>query len=101
LNQNYRLPLLVLVLLAFFTSITAQTYRGSVRGTVYDPNRAAVPGAEIKLISTETNQTRTVESDAEGNYTISELRPGAYKLEVTKDGFQKQIIGFTVAVNQA
>ena len=101
MNQNYRLPLLVLVLFALFTSITAQTYRGSVRGTVYDPNRAAVPGAEIKLISTETNQTRTVESDAEGNYTISELRPGAYKLEVTKDGFQKQIIGFTVAVNQA
>jgi len=101
LNQNYRLPLLVLALLALFSSIAAQTYRGSVRGTVYDPNRDVVPGAEIKLINTETNEAREVKTGADGEYTIDAVRPGSYQLEATSNGFRKEVIPLTVAVNQA
>jgi Carboxypeptidase regulatory-like domain/TonB dependent receptor len=100
LNSNHRLPLLVLVTLALFTSVNAQTYRGSLRGTVYDQQRRAIPGAEIKLIGTETNETRVVQSGADGDYTIDALRPGSYQVEVTKDGFKKEVIPVTVPVNQ-
>ncbi len=101
MNFNHRLPLLVLVTLAFFASAAAQTYRGSVRGKVYDQNGGAIVGATIKLTSTETNETRDVQSGADGDYTIDSVRPGSYQLEVTRDGFKKEVIPFTVAVNQS
>ena len=37
----------MLVLLALVTSVTAQTYRGSVRGKVYDQNGAGIPAATV------------------------------------------------------
>ena len=30
-------------------SVHAQTYRGTVRGTVYDPNRAVIQGAQVTV----------------------------------------------------
>jgi hypothetical protein len=101
LKQNYRPSLLVLVLLALFTSATAQTYRASLRGKVYDQNGAGIPGAALKLTSTETNETREAQTGADGDYTIDALRPGSYQLEVTRDGFKKEVIPVTVAVNQS
>lgn len=92
--------LLLVFLLCLTTSAGAQTHRGSVRGTVYDPNEAAIPGAEVKLIHTETNLTRTITSDAEGKYTSSSLPPGAYRLEVSVQGFRKFVQDLTLKVNQ-
>ncbi|HKZ01722.1 MAG TPA: carboxypeptidase-like regulatory domain-containing protein, partial [Pyrinomonadaceae bacterium] len=39
--------------------VCSQTYRGSVRGTVFDPNGAVIPGASIKLTSLSTGEVRT------------------------------------------
>ena len=50
------------MLLTVFICANAQTYRGTIRGTIYDPNRSAIPGAEIKLTNTETGETSTVRS---------------------------------------
>jgi hypothetical protein len=90
----------VLVSLLFVISVTAQTYRGAVRGTVYDPQRRAIAGAEIKLTSQETNETRTIQSGADGEYSIGSLRPGPYQMEVTKQGFNKEVVPVTLSVNQ-
>src|SRR6201991_404175 len=65
----------------------AQTHRGTVRGTVYDPNRAVIPGAEVRLTNSETNETRSTTSGVEGEYTLSSLPPGTYRLEVESKGF--------------
>ncbi|HSE31165.1 MAG TPA: carboxypeptidase-like regulatory domain-containing protein, partial [Pyrinomonadaceae bacterium] len=100
MNQNYRLPLLVLTLLASVTFVNAQTYRGAVRGTVYDPQRRVIAGAQIELINSETNQTRQVQSDSKGEYSIASLQPGLYRIEVTAQGFQKLEERITLAVNQ-
>ena len=58
----------------------AQTHRGSVRGTIYDPNRAVLLRSS-KVTNEETGETRSVSSDADGEYAISSLPPGAYRLE--------------------
>src|SRR2546425_8248084 len=70
-----------LVLLLLLSSVAAaQTYRGSIRGTVFDPRNAVIPGAQVKLISQDTNEERTVVSGVDGEYSISSLKPGSYQL---------------------
>ncbi len=95
-----RIALLVLLTLIPL-SITAQTYRASVRGTVTDPSEALVTGATVRLVNTETGETRTAVTDGDGNYTIASLAPGNYKLQVESAGFkQAEIVDVVVPVNQ-
>ena len=92
--------LLLVFLLCLTTSVGAQTHRGSVRGTVYDPNKAAIPGASLKLINQATNETRSAISDSQGEYAISSLPTGSYRLEVAATGFETLVQQIVVNVNQ-
>ena len=60
---------------------SAQTHRASVRGTIYDPNGAVVPGATVRLTSEATGETREVRSGEDGEYALASLLPGVYRLE--------------------
>jgi hypothetical protein len=62
---------------------------GDIAGSVTDPSGASVKGAEITVKSTTTGATKTVTSDASGNYRVSLLKPDVYTLEVTAPGFEK------------
>jgi hypothetical protein len=81
-------------------SVNAQSYRGTIRGTIYDPRGAVIPGAEITVTDSETNETRIVQSGADGEFSISSLRPGAYQIETTAKGFIKSVQQLGLAVNQ-
>ncbi|MFZ0750737.1 MAG: carboxypeptidase regulatory-like domain-containing protein, partial [Pyrinomonadaceae bacterium] len=81
-------------------SALAQTHRGSVRGTVYDPNNAVIPGATITLTNVTTGESRNTESDEQGNYAISSLQPGVYSLEAQVTNFEKRQERIKVLVNQ-
>jgi len=61
-----------------------------VAGRVTDPSKAAVSGAEVTLVQTETGARRGAISSPEGYYTFPLLLPGTYELTVIKGGFQKQ-----------
>ncbi len=91
-------PLILLLLLAW--SIDAQTYRGSIRGTVTDPNKAVIPAASITLSSKGTNEQRTSVGNAGGEYTVSSLPPGAYTLKVSAGGFETFSQDIVLNVNQ-
>ncbi|HVF88225.1 MAG TPA: TonB-dependent receptor, partial [Pyrinomonadaceae bacterium] len=90
----------ILLLLLSVSSVVAQTQRASIRGTITDPNKAVVPGATIRIINNETGETRAVASGAEGDYAISSLPPGSYRLEVTAAGFATFPQVVTLQVNQ-
>jgi hypothetical protein len=92
-------PLVLLFLLA--SSVGAQTYRASLRGTVSDPNGAVVPGAQVKLINRDSGETRTTQSGSDGEYIISAVQPGLYRLEISASGFATLPREFSVSVNQA
>ena len=100
MKLNSSLILFVSLLLSCSIGANAQTYRGTLRGTVYDPNGAVVPGAEIKLTNKETSESRTVKSGGEGEYSISTLRSGSYDLTATAQGFNVFTRTIEVAVNQ-
>jgi hypothetical protein len=77
-----------LILLAtLFTTTLAQTTTATLSGTVTDPQNAAVPGAKITVINTETGATRNVVSDDTGSYTVPLLPPGLYRVTVEREGF--------------
>lgn len=99
MSSHQRLFSLVLLLL-LSSAAGAQSYRASLRGTVYDPNGAAIPGAQIRLTNVATGESRTVVSSSEGQYAISSLQPGVYRLEVEMTGFQKDSQRIEILVNQ-
>jgi hypothetical protein len=69
----------------------AQGVRASLLGHVTDESGAAVPGAQVTITNAGTNETRTTETDASGNYVVPQLLPGEYTLSVELTGFKKEI----------
>ncbi|PYU96078.1 MAG: hypothetical protein DMG25_02705, partial [Acidobacteria bacterium] len=85
-----RIANLACVLVAFCAATTAlgQTLeRGEISGTVYDPNHAVVPRAEVTLSSPSTGFERTVPSDDSGSYVFTQVPAGEYQITVTAGGF--------------
>ncbi|MEY2536677.1 MAG: hypothetical protein QOG67_417, partial [Verrucomicrobiota bacterium] len=100
-TQHFFAVLTALIYCAFAGSaLNAQTSFGRISGSVTDSSGAAIAGATIKIINTETQTARTVESDDNGFYTVTNLPVGPYTLEATQKGFQrKEITGIAVVAD--
>ena len=59
----------------------------SISGRVWDPQGAAVPGAQVTARQTETNLTSETTSDPEGRFRFPYLRVGPYEIKVRLQGF--------------
>ncbi|MFN0106274.1 MAG: carboxypeptidase regulatory-like domain-containing protein [Bryobacteraceae bacterium] len=70
------------------SGLLAQEFRATITGRVLDPSGAAVPNVAIRAVNAATNETSNATSDSSGAYTIPFLRPGAYKLTATAQGFK-------------
>jgi len=88
------LSLVLLVALMPFVGVsgawgqTAAT--GQVMGTVTDPSKAAVGQATITVTNEATAMTRTVKSNADGDFVVPLLTPGSYSVTVEAAGFKTQ-----------
>lgn len=90
--------ILSLVLLAAL-SLSAQTFRGTILGTVTDPSGAVISGAKVTVKNVGTGLERTAETSADGSYSIPELPIGTYTVSVVQTGFQTFVAtGVTVDV---
>ncbi len=81
------LPILVLLLLVPFS--TRAQENALISGTVTDTSGAAVVGAQVLVISSGGNLTRTTVSNSDGLYVVSALPAGTFDVIVTAKGFQK------------
>ena len=62
--------------------------QSSVTGVVRDPSGAVLPGVTVEAASPALiEQVRSVVTDAQGLYRISDLRPGPYTVTFTLPGF--------------
>ncbi|GIU82425.1 MAG: TonB-dependent receptor [Acidobacteria bacterium] len=78
--------LAAIIMLVFISKIFAQD--GAVlSGTVVDATGAVIVGATVKLLDLATNREITAVTNGEGRYEITGLRPGAYRLSVSSQGF--------------
>jgi len=86
-----RTRVLSAALLAFATALSAsaQTTLGTIRGTIYDPQENVVPGATVVVTDESTNVTRETQTDLQGSFEVSNLRPGTYTVTATLSGFKK------------
>jgi outer membrane receptor protein involved in Fe transport len=66
----------------------AQLTTSTIRGHVSDPTGAAVVGAAVKLVNTETAVERTVPTNSDGDYEMPDLLRGTYRLTVSMAGFR-------------
>ncbi len=76
------------LVLAVSASVSSQTTTGRILGTVSDQSGAGVAGASLAITDVQRGVTRTVTSDASGDYAVPELQPGVYKVRAEARGFK-------------
>src|ERR1700691_1192718 len=81
--------LLAFVVLGLCAGASAQVSKGSISGTVMDPQGAVVPGATVRSISADTDQSTSTVTDNSGLFKLPLLPIGSYRVEVSRAGFRK------------
>ncbi|HWB82710.1 MAG TPA: carboxypeptidase-like regulatory domain-containing protein [Bryobacteraceae bacterium] len=69
----------------------AQDTRGTIFGTVTDPSAAAVGGAKVEVVNTQTNVAVPLVTTESGYYQAPLLVAGTYRVTVEASGFKKSI----------
>ncbi len=101
--RSLRVLMLAMLVLALLVgdSTVAQTFRGTILGTVTDSSGAAVPGATVTIKNLDTGLTRTVATQEDGSYSAPELPIGNYSVSVEKAGFKIGVVsGVKVEVSK-
>ncbi len=92
-GQRTRVAWLLVCLVGGILPIWGQQFQGSFTGTVTDPTRAVVPGAQVTALELDTGFTRSARSGPDGSYEIPLLPPGHYRLTLDKTGFENLVQG--------
>src|SRR6267143_311169 len=88
LGETYRAILLLGIILIGCSAAFAQVETATVSGVISDQSGGIVVGAEVQVTNSDTNITSTSTSNQSGVYLVTGLRPGRYRIKVTKDGFK-------------
>ena len=82
-----RARVIVALVVMSASSLMAQTFRGTILGTVTDESGAVISGAKITVHNVNTGQDRTAQTSADGSYSVPELPIGTYTVTVSQSGF--------------
>ena len=89
-----------LMILLLGISAVAQSNKGTVVGTVKDPQEALVTNAKITVVNSATGEKRDATTGDDGTYTVSNLEPGKYRVTAEAPGFQTVVFeSVTVETN--
>lgn len=89
LRSWFSLVCLALALSAMPT--LAQQTTGGITGTATDGSGAAVPNVSVTVADAATGFTRTVTSNGSGQYVITDLPTGTYKLTITSPNYKTSV----------
>ena len=104
--QLRQLPLLLCVAVVVLASGASLLFgqsagTGALTGTVTDPSGSVVPSVSVTVTNTETNQSRSVTTGADGNYRFTLLPPGTYRVRFSATGFRTaEVPSITVNVTE-
>ena len=100
ITKNLRVVCLFVVALLLGSATMAQTFRGTILGTVTDSSGAAISGAAVSVKNVNTGLSRTVSTSDDGTYAVPELPIGTYSVTVEKTGFKQGLVtGIQVEVS--
>ncbi|HET6843134.1 MAG TPA: carboxypeptidase regulatory-like domain-containing protein [Candidatus Angelobacter sp.] len=68
-----------------------QVVKGSISGTVTDPQGAVVSGATVKATQQDTGASFKATSDSSGSFRFNLIPTGPYKVEATAQGFKTSV----------
>lgn len=91
LTQIFAVSAGLIMILIFAQAISAQDTRGTIKGTVTDPNKAAVPGASVKIVDTARGKTTSLTTNSDGYYQANYLFPSTYQIIVEASGFKRTL----------
>src|ERR1700709_832722 len=70
------------------TSAPAQSDTSSLSGTVTDPSSSVLANAKITVHNNATSSDRSITTNENGSYTLTNLPSGNYTIRVEANGFQ-------------
>src|SRR5713226_7157611 len=82
-----RLVFAILVVLSLAVAANAQTFRGTINGTVTDPSGASVPNAAVKATESATGIDHNTVTTSEGSFAFQDIPLGYYRVTITATGF--------------
>jgi hypothetical protein len=95
----HKLKGLVLLVALFADTLPAQEGSGRLAGSVTDTTKAAIPEVEVLIMNRGTGLTRSVKTDAAGDYAFPSLPIGVYDVNASREGFATlRSTGVTVTV---
>lgn len=102
IRLSITLPALAFVALLYApAALRAQAISGDLTGTVLDPSGAGIPNAKVGAVNVATNVTQSTNTNAQGEYRISNLPPGTYTVNVAAPSFAAgQLRNVQVNLNQ-
>ncbi len=68
---------------------SGQSYYGTLRGNVVDPNGGVIAVAKVTMTNQGTSETRSAITASAGEFVFSEVVPATYSLVVEAAGFKK------------
>ena len=88
-SSKHVVALLLLPLLVYSLAVAAQSAssRGTISGTVTDPQGNVIVGAQVTVRNTDFTSTRTLVTSEQGAFSAAMLTPGPYTVEVKAAGF--------------
>jgi outer membrane receptor protein involved in Fe transport len=81
--------LVVFAVLALTFSAFAQVQNGQFDGTITDPTGAAIANAKVTVTNSATGLSVSATTNSSGSYTVKEVPPGTYKVDVEASGFKR------------
>jgi outer membrane receptor protein involved in Fe transport len=84
--------------LATASVVRAQQIEARVIGKVLDQSQAVLPGVTVNVTSVQTGAVRTVATGPDGTYTVTNLNPGRYVVQLELSGFQPRSREITLGV---
>jgi hypothetical protein len=74
--------------LLFCLPLYSQSYTGRILGSVHDKSDAVIVGAKVGITDVQRNLTRSLITDASGEFGAPDLLPGLYKVRAEARGFK-------------
>ncbi|MBM3793670.1 MAG: carboxypeptidase regulatory-like domain-containing protein [Acidobacteria bacterium] len=79
----------LLLLLFAATAAFSQATSGLIHGVVSDSSGAVLSGVTVTATKTDTQVSRTVATNTDGNFVFPGLAPGLYSVSCEQQGFRK------------
>jgi hypothetical protein len=100
-SQNIARVIAIIFLLCAACTVEAQVESGKIVGTVRDASGAILSAATLTVTETQTNAERKTTSNSEGEFVVTQLKPGTYTVKAERQGFKTAVeAAFKLDINQ-